>query len=165
MVRFVDVVAIPRPDFLKGGHADREHAFRHPKRVGSRTGTVKEAFDILGAVVDALPLRTEASTLTSLMRNCGSGVSVVVAVLSRTKSNVQACLSERATPYGELAPWLPADRDLSTVEGPAALQREISRQAMAIEFVNDYYMMMIGALAAIPMVLLLSRDGVAGAGG
>lgn len=112
-------------------------------------------------------LRTEASTLTSLMRNYGSGigVSVVIAVLSRTQSNVQAHLSERAVPYGELAPWLPGAWDLSTVEGLAALQREISRQAMAIGFVNDFHLITIGALAAVPMVLLLSRDGESGAGG
>ena len=106
-------------------------------------------------------LRTEASTLTSLMRNYGGGVgvSVVIAVLSRTQSNVQARVSERATPYSELAPWLPGDWDLSTVEGLAALQREISWQAMAIGFVNDFHLIIIGGVAAIPMVLLFSRDG------
>ena len=43
MVRLVDVVAVPFPDRPKGGHADRQHAFDHPKRVGSPAGSVKEA--------------------------------------------------------------------------------------------------------------------------
>ena len=38
MVRLVDVV--PLPDFPEGGYAGRQH--RHPRRVGDRTGTVKE---------------------------------------------------------------------------------------------------------------------------
>ena len=42
MVRLVDVVAAHPPDFPEGGHADRKQAFRHPKRLGRRTGAVKE---------------------------------------------------------------------------------------------------------------------------
>ena len=43
MLRLVDVVAVPRPDFLEGGHADRKHAFHHPGRVGRHAGAVKES--------------------------------------------------------------------------------------------------------------------------
>ncbi len=43
MVRLVDVVAVHLPpDFPEGGQADRQHAFRHSKRVGRRAGAVKE---------------------------------------------------------------------------------------------------------------------------
>ena len=43
MLRLVDVVAVPRPDLPEGGHADRKHASRHPSKVGSRAGAVKES--------------------------------------------------------------------------------------------------------------------------
>lgn len=106
-------------------------------------------------------LRTEASTLTSLMRNYGSGigVSIVIGVLSRTHSNAGAFLAERANPYSDIvdAPWFPEHWNLGTTEGLSALGAEVSRQAMAIGFINDFHLITIGALASIPLVLLLAR--------
>ena len=106
-------------------------------------------------------LRTEASTLTSLMRNYGSGigVSIVVGVLSRTHSNASAFLAERANPYSDIvdAPWFPERWNLGTTEGLSALGAEVSRQAMAIGFINDFHLITIGALVSIPLVLLLAR--------
>jgi hypothetical protein len=37
------------------------------------------------------------------------------------------------------------------------LDAEISRQAMAIGFLNDFYLIMVGAIISVPMVLLLTR--------
>ncbi|MBK18069.1 MAG: EmrB/QacA family drug resistance transporter [Rhodospirillaceae bacterium] len=106
-------------------------------------------------------LRTEASTFTSLFRNYGSGigVSVVISILSRSQSTAHAHMTERVNPYTEAMqePWLPEQWNLSSVEGLRLLDTEIGRQAMSIGFFNDFHLIMIGALASIPIVMLLSR--------
>ena len=68
-------------------------------------------------------------------------------------------MSERANPYAEAMqePWLPEQWSLYSVEGLRLLDAEINRQAMSIGFFNDFYLIMIGALASIPVVMLLSR--------
>ena len=106
-------------------------------------------------------LRTEASTFTSLFRNYGSGigVSVVISILSRSQSTAHAYLSERANPYADVMgkPWLPEQWSLNSADGLRLLDTEIGRQAMSIGFFNDFYLIMIGAIASIPVVMLLSR--------
>jgi DHA2 family multidrug resistance protein len=105
--------------------------------------------------------RTEGSTLTSLARNYGSvvGVSVVISVLTRTQAISHAELTENVTPYSEImrAPILPESWSITTDQGLAALQAEISRQAMAIGFTNDFTMLWVGALICVPFVVLLRR--------
>ncbi len=109
-------------------------------------------------------LRTEASTLTSLLRNYGSGigVSVVVSVLSRTQSNAHAFLAECANPYNESmhAPWLPPQWDIFSVSGLRMLDGEIMRQALALGFLNAFILIMIGASICVPAVFLLTRGKV-----
>jgi DHA2 family multidrug resistance protein len=105
--------------------------------------------------------RTEASTLTSLMRNYGSGVgiSVVIAVLSRTSAIAHSELVEFASPYNELMtpPFLPPSWSLETPAGRATFEQLIAKQAEAIGFVNDFTLVAVMAAASIPLVLFLSR--------
>lgn len=106
--------------------------------------------------------RTEGSTLTSLARNYGSGVgvSIVISVLSRTRSVAHAEITEHVTPYADMvrAPFLPEYWDVLTPAGRAALEAEITRQASAIGFINDFTLIFIGALVSIPLVLLLQKE-------
>ena len=110
-------------------------------------------------------LRTEASTLTSLLRNYGSGIgiSVVVSVLSRSRATTHAYLAERASPYADAMqdPWLPSQWDIYTNEGLMALQAEVSRQALAVGFLNDFNLIFYGALFSIPLVMLMVRSSTA----
>jgi DHA2 family multidrug resistance protein len=105
--------------------------------------------------------RTEASTLTSLGRNYGSGVgvSIVIAVLSRTSAVAHSELVEFASPFNELmtAPYLPPEWSLDTAAGRATLEQLVSRQAEAIGFANDFVLVAVMAAVSIPLVLLLSR--------
>ena len=107
-------------------------------------------------------LRTEASTLTSLFRNYGSGIgiSVVISVLSRSQATTHAHLAERASPYADAMqdPWLPSQWDIFTNDGLMALQAEISRQALAIGFLNDFNLIFYGAVFSIPLVMLMVRS-------
>lgn len=105
--------------------------------------------------------RTEASTLTSLFRNYGSGigVSVVISVLTRSQSTAHSHMTEHVTPYAESLqqPGLPGEWDILTNEGLMALQDEIARQALSIGFLNDFNLILYGAILSIPLVMLLAR--------
>ncbi len=106
-------------------------------------------------------LRTEASTFTSLLRNYGSGigVSIVISVLSRSQSTSHAYMTERASPYNEImqSTALPSQWDIFSVDGLRLLDAEIGRQALAIGFLNDFYLILIGSIIVVPMVMLLTR--------
>ena len=101
--------------------------------------------------------RTEAAGMFSLTRNLGSsiGISLVMTMLSRGTQTNHAELASRITPYGHTP--LPAGIDLHSAAGLAALNGEVSRQAAAIAFLNDFWLMMILTLAAIPLLLLFRR--------
>jgi len=95
------------------------------------------------------------------LRNYGSGigVSIVITVLSRTQSTSHAYMAEQANPYSEAmqAPWLPEQWDILTNDGLAMLNAEVNRQALALGFLNDFTLIMIGSLISVPLVFLLAR--------
>jgi DHA2 family multidrug resistance protein len=111
--------------------------------------------------------RTEAAGIFSLMRNIGSsvGISIVMTLLSRGTQVNHAELAARITPFDAAASHLGAAMHLPQATALAALNGEITRQASAIAFLNDFWMMMIMTIAAIPLLLLLrpvkSRPGAA----
>jgi DHA2 family multidrug resistance protein len=140
-----------------------------------RTGVVQGlgigfVFSPLTAVTFAsLPARhrNEGTALFSLVRSIGSsiGISVVVSQLSRNVQANHAALSEHVDP-ARLALRLAIEAGtwrLDTVEGLAALDAELTRQASTLAFLQDFRMMMWVSIAAIPMVLLLRRPPAAGA--
>ena len=104
--------------------------------------------------------RTDAASLFSLIRNIGSsiGISVVTSLLTRSIQINHAELSAHVT---AINPYLPmhllggtsVGRQLAT----AGLDAEITRQAAMIGYLNDFKLMMIVAIAALPMLFLLKR--------
>ncbi len=104
-------------------------------------------------------LRNEATALFSLVRNIGSsiGISIVIALLTRNTQVNHAVLAEQVSPYNPLmhAPWLPDAWSTATAAGLAALNAELTRQAAAIAYLDDFVLMMFVTLAAVPLVLLL----------
>jgi DHA2 family multidrug resistance protein len=101
--------------------------------------------------------RTEAAGIFSLMRNIGSsvGISIVMALLSRGTQINHAELAGRITPFDAAAAHLSTAMHLPQTAAMAALNGEITRQASAIAFLNDFWMMMIMTVVAIPLLLLL----------
>ena len=93
--------------------------------------------------------RTEASTLSSLIRTYGSGigVSIVISCLSRTQKESHAFLTERISPFTEIisTPWLPELWSISSIRGLSALEAEINKQALSIGFLNDFHLILVGA--------------------
>ena len=53
------------------------------------------------------------------------------------------------------APYLAAPFSLSTPSGMAALNAEVTRQAAMVAYVDDFKLIMLIALASIPLLLLL----------
>lgn len=106
-----------------------------------------------------LPMRarTEAAGIFSLTRNIGSsvGISVVMTLLARNTQINHAEIASRLTPYGDNAPALAQTLHASGGNGLALLNAEVTRQAGAIAYLNDFWLMMVLTLAAIPLLLLL----------
>jgi DHA2 family multidrug resistance protein len=109
---------------------------------------------------------TQATAIFSLMRNVGGsvGVSVVEAVFVENTQVVHSRLAEHIRADNPLAQTLMAPYSLTNPHGIAALNAEVTRQAQMIAYINDFYLMVIVILVALPFLLLLRRPkrGVAG---
>ena len=98
--------------------------------------------------------RTEAAGIYSLTRNIGSsvGISVMMALLARGTQINHAELAARLTPFN---PAIPHMSGLSPAGSLEALNAEVTRQAATIAFLNDFWLMMILTLVALPLLALL----------
>jgi DHA2 family multidrug resistance protein len=111
--------------------------------------------------------RTTAASLMNLSRNLGGsvGISMVTALLARNQQISHADLASHVTSTSvPLAD--PALMESLGAAGDSALalvNAEINRQAMMIAFIDDFHLMMLITLAALPLVLLL-RKGRGGGG-
>jgi len=105
--------------------------------------------------------RPDATGLYNLSRNVGSsvGISIVSYLLIRNNQVNHATIASHVTAFNHafnnsvvlqaLSPW--------TAGGRAALDQVIQTQASIISYIDDFKLMMILSLAAIPLVLLLRR--------
>lgn len=98
--------------------------------------------------------RTEAAGIFSLMRNIGSsvGISIVMTLLARGTQINHGEIAARVTPFGTNMATLP---QLSSAANLAILNGEVTRQATAIAFLNDFWLMMVLTVVSIPLLLLL----------
>jgi DHA2 family multidrug resistance protein len=110
-----------------------------------------------------LPRRilTQGTAIFSLMRNIGGsiGISIVVALLAENTQTVHSRLVENLRPDNPLthAPFLAAPYSLSAPGGIAALNAEVTRQAQMVAYIDDFKLMMILVLVALPLILLLRQ--------
>ena len=102
---------------------------------------------------------TQGTAIRSLVRNLGGsiGISILVATLAENTQAVHSRLVEGLRPDNPLlqAPYLPAPFSLSTPSGTVALNAEVTRQAAMVAYIDDFKLMMLIALASLPLVLLL----------
>jgi DHA2 family multidrug resistance protein len=103
--------------------------------------------------------RADGTGLYNLSRNIGSsvGISVVSYLLTRNNQVNHATIASHVTAFNHafdnsvvrhaLSPWTPSGR--------AALDQAVQAQASIISYIDDFKLMMILSLAAIPLVLLL----------
>jgi MFS transporter, DHA2 family, multidrug resistance protein len=103
-------------------------------------------------------LRNEGTSIFNLTRNLGSsiGISVVNTLLTRNTQILHSTLGEQVTRYSPvLRAQLPdGPPSLHTL---AALNATVTEQASMIAYNNDFKLMMVLSLAAIPLVLLLRK--------
>jgi len=110
--------------------------------------------------------RTQGTALFSLVRNLGSsiGISLVIFLLGRNTQIMHAELAEHITPFNDALHNGSAARiwNMASTAGRMALNGEITRQATIIAFNDDFKLMMLVAVTAIPLVFLLRRAKVQG---
>jgi MFS transporter, DHA2 family, multidrug resistance protein len=104
-------------------------------------------------------LRTEATGIYSLMRNLGSaiGISVTGALLQTNTQLNHAVIAGVVTPFNRALQTGATSRfwNPQSIHGAAALNEEISRQASIIGYVDDFKLMMILSIMALPLILLI----------
>ncbi len=100
--------------------------------------------------------RNEGTALFSLVRNVGSsvGISVVETLLTRNTQMMHSRLAEQLTPYGDVL-HSQAPTDVTIAHGLALLNHAVNDQAAMIAYNNDFKLMMVLTLCAIPLVALL----------
>jgi DHA2 family multidrug resistance protein len=105
--------------------------------------------------------RADGTGLFNLSRNVGSsvGISIVSYLLIRNQQINHATISSHVTAVNRnfdngivLHAWSPW-----TAGGRAALDQVVQKQASIISYIDDFKLMMILSLAAIPLILLLRR--------
>jgi MFS transporter, DHA2 family, multidrug resistance protein len=105
--------------------------------------------------------RTTAASLLNLGRNIGGavGISVVTVLLARNLQISHADLAAHITPYAlpPVNPAIVSGAPPITDAALAFLDAEINRQALMIAYIDDFHLMMIVSLCAIPLLLLLRK--------
>ena len=102
--------------------------------------------------------RTEAGVLLTLVRNVGgsAGIAATVALLARSAQMNQSYLAEHFTAYS-VDRWQAIGGTAGADAATGGLIMEIGRQAMAIAYSNDFYLLAGVSLLSVPLVLLLRR--------
>jgi DHA2 family multidrug resistance protein len=107
-------------------------------------------------------LRTDGTAMLTLVRNIFSsiGISVMVAELSNTTTIMHARLVENITPFHAplQMPDVASTLNMTTDAGRALLDALITQQAVIIAYANDYTMLLVLSLVAMPLVLFVGSS-------
>ena len=106
-----------------------------------------------------MQLRTDGTSMLTLMRNVASsiGISVVIAQLTQGSRRIYAILSENINPFNH-ALQMPDVRgmiDMNSDMGRALADVLVGVQAQIIAFSQDYQLVMIFILASVPLALFI----------
>lgn len=103
--------------------------------------------------------RADATSLFSLVRNIGSSVGISVVTLALTR-NLQVTHTELVSGLTATNPVLAQTLPTAITGSPSALQtldNLVNAQGLMISYLNDFKLMMIVTLCAIPLALLLRK--------
>jgi DHA2 family multidrug resistance protein len=120
---------------------------------GLGSGMVYVPLASLAFATLAPAMRNEGTAIFSLVRNIGSsiGIAVVTTMLTRNTQLMHSRLGESITSYFD--PWHPATS--ATPAGVAMVNHIVTNQATMIAYNNDFKMMMILTVCAIPLLVLM----------
>jgi len=106
-------------------------------------------------------LRTEGTGVYNLIRNIGGsvGISIAFTLLSRNTQISHEALGGHINPYNQAMQLSPmaSQMNLHNTHDLAILNGLVTKQASMIGFNNDFKLMMIMSLAAIPLVFLMRQ--------
>ena len=114
------------------------------------------SFMTLGAA-----LRTDASTISNLLRNvAGSvGISLMQWFMVLNGQSVHAAMTEHVSADNTvMRAYLPAYMSPNTVQGAVALNSEITRQSTMAAFVGNFRLMFVVAMLCVPAMALLRNS-------
>jgi DHA2 family multidrug resistance protein len=110
-------------------------------------------------------LRTDGTAMLTLMRNVASsiGISIVIAQLTEGSRRVYAVLSEHINPFNHALqmPDVSSIINMTSDKGRAMADVMVSLQAQIIAFSQDYQMVMLFTLCAIPLAIMIGSTKVA----
>jgi MFS transporter, DHA2 family, multidrug resistance protein len=105
--------------------------------------------------------RGDGTGMFTYARNIGSsvGISIVQAVLVTQTQVNHATIGRYVTPFNRLFEHGPAARMMSpqTAAGRALLDATVSQQALVLAYLDDFKLVMIVTLMAVPLLLLFRR--------
>jgi hypothetical protein len=86
---------------------------------------------------------------------------------ARNTQIVHADLAGHVTPFNDALSALAPSHlwNMAPTLGRAALNAEVTKQASAVAYANDFKLMMVVALVALPLIFLLKRANAARRGG
>jgi MFS transporter, DHA2 family, multidrug resistance protein len=104
-------------------------------------------------------LRTDGTSMLTLMRNVASsiGISVVIAQLTEGSRRVYAVLSEHVSPFNNALQMPDVRRliDMNSDAGRAMMDTVVGMQAQIIAFSQDFQLVMIVTACAIPLAIMI----------
>ncbi|HUC16662.1 MAG TPA: DHA2 family efflux MFS transporter permease subunit [Acetobacteraceae bacterium] len=107
--------------------------------------------------------RAEGAGFYNLSRNIGSsvGISVVNTLLTRNTQVNHAAIARQVSSFNRqlLDPDVARFWSPFTAAGRAALNAVITRQAQIIAYIDDYKLLMIATIAAIPLLIIFRSPG------
>ncbi|HJV60331.1 MAG TPA: DHA2 family efflux MFS transporter permease subunit [Albitalea sp.] len=111
-------------------------------------------------------LRNDGTPIFSLLRNIGSsvGISIVQMLLTEGTARAHAELAGDISRSNLVLQSLPPALNADTPAGLALLNAEVTRQAAMIGYVQDFRIMMMLTLLAMPLLLLIRRPQAAAGG-
>jgi DHA2 family multidrug resistance protein len=106
-------------------------------------------------------LRTYGASFQTLIRNISSsfGISVVIAQLTDGARRSRAELGDLVNPFNDALkmPDVANVIDMSTDSGRAMIDQMLNMQALIIAYANDFRLMTIFALCALPFVFVIGK--------
>ena len=107
-------------------------------------------------------LRTDGTSMLTLLRNVASsiGISVVIAQLTEGSRRVYAVLSQHINPFNHALQMPDVSRmiDLGTDKGRAMADAMVAMQSQIIAFSQDYQLVMMVTMCAIPLALMIGSS-------
>jgi DHA2 family multidrug resistance protein len=100
--------------------------------------------------------RNEGTAVFNLLRNIGSsvGIAAMQAIFIRSTQIMHARLAEHVTPFGAHGESL---GDLGSATALAAMNGRVTQQATMIAYNNDFKLMLVLCLLAIPLVFIFRK--------